>query len=155
MAGFEIFKLSLKWLYGSICLQQDVKKTLVTPLPMQPSTVSDTLLIFVNSNKTITTTNFKVLIWFAFLLLSLSNQNKCKTSWRCVRPQIASVLHVFSSTEERNLLAHPALTYCCAASCCDLESLPKLGGRSKTTQQPNLGLTYTYGTPGGRKIFSF
>ena len=34
------------------CLQQDVKKTLVTPLLMQPATVSDTLLIFVNSNKT-------------------------------------------------------------------------------------------------------
>jgi len=70
--------------------------------------------------------------------------------YRCVRPQIASVLHVFSSVEEPNLLAHPALTYCCAASCCDLNPLTKLANnaRSKTTQKPNLGLTYTYGTPG-------
>ena len=148
--------LSLVWndSMGQFVYNKMLKRHLSLLLPMQPSTVSDTL-IFVNSNKTITTTNFKVLIWFAFLLLSLSNHNKCKTSWRCVRPQIASVLHVFSSTEERNLLAHPALTYCCAASCCDLESLPKLGGRSKTTQQPNLGLTYTYGTPGGIRIFKF
>ena len=69
---------------------------------------------------------------------------------RCVRPQIASVLHVFSSAEEPNLLAHPALTYCCAASCCDLldQQLPKFNRGSRTTQKPNLGLTYTYGTPG-------
>ena len=68
---------------------------------------------------------------------------------RCVRPQIASVLHVFSSAEEPSLLAHPALTYCCAASCCDLDQqLPKFNRGGRTTQKPNLGLTYTYGTPG-------
>jgi len=69
--------------------------------------------------------------------------------YRCVRPQIASVLHIFSSVEEPNLLAHPALTYCCAASCCDLDPISKLAAPgSKTTPKPNLGLTYTYGTPG-------
>ena len=34
-------------------------------------------------------------------------QNQSISSFRCVRPQIASVLHVFSSVEEPNLLAHP------------------------------------------------
>ena len=40
-----------------------------------------------------------------------SNQIECYSISRCVRPQIASVLHVFSSVEEPNLLAHPGRRY--------------------------------------------
>ena len=54
------------------------------------------------------------------------------------------------------LLAHPALTYCCAASCCDLDQqLPKFNRGGRTTQKPNLGLTYTYGPPGHFQMWSF
>ena len=39
--------------------------------------------------------------------MSFPNQTQYHSLFRCVRPQIASVLHVFSSVEEPNLLAHP------------------------------------------------
>ena len=48
-----------------------------------------------------------LLCQFDFFLQCSYFSKSNNSSFRCVRPQIASVLHVFSSVEEPNLLAHP------------------------------------------------
>ena len=64
-------------------------------------------------------------------------QNQSISSFRCVRPQIASVLHVFSSVEEPNLLAHPGK---CKKTTKNTKEIPKIIKKNtkKSTKSPFL-----------------